>query len=260
MIKINKNKTSIVTGSAGRFGKIISNKLAELGYNLILIDKNLTGKKNADLLKKKYGTKVSFLKLNLTDEKDLIFFSKFLKKYKKIDLLVNNAAFVGDSKLKGWNTDYLKQSNKTWNMALDINLSACFYLSKIVTPFLKKSKNPSIINIASIYSFLGPDLNLYKNTQIYNPAAYASSKAGLVHLTKWLACNLAPKIRVNAISPGGFYSSQSKTFIKKYINKTPMKRMFKKKDLEGIIKFLSSNDSSYITGQNLVIDGGISLS
>ena len=260
MSKIFKNNTSIITGSAGRFGKIISNKLAELGSDLILLDNNFLGKKNADLLKKKYKIKVTFLKLNLTNENELKFFANFLKKYQKIDLLINNAAFVGDSKLKGWNTQYLKQSNKTWDMALNINLSACFYLSKIVTPYLKKSKNSSIINIASIYSFLGPDLNLYKNSKINNPAAYASSKAGLVHLTKWLACNLAPKIRVNSISPGGFYSSQPKTFIKKYINKTPMKRMFEKKDLEGVIKFLACKDSSYITGQNLIVDGGISLS
>jgi NAD(P)-dependent dehydrogenase (short-subunit alcohol dehydrogenase family) len=260
MNKIFKNNTSIITGSAGRFGKIISNKLADLGSDLILIDNNILGKRNADLLKKKYGVRATFLKLDLTDKTDLKFFTNFLKTYKKIDLLVNNAAFVGDSKLKGWNTGYLNQTNKTWDMALNINLSACFYLSKIVTPLLKKSKNSSIINIASIYSFLGPDLNLYKNTKINNPAAYASSKAGLVHLTKWLACNLAPKIRVNSISPGGFYSSQPKNFIKKYINKTPMKRMFKKKDLEGVITFLASKDSSYITGQNLIVDGGISLS
>lgn len=259
MNKIFKKHTTVITGSAGRFGKIISYNLAALGSDLILIDKNFLGEKNAKSIKKKYKVNVYFLKLDLTEEKDLRFFSYFLKKFKKIDLLINNAAFVGDTKLKGWNESFLNQSNKTWNKAIDINLSACFYISKILTPYLNKSKKPSIINISSIYSFLGPDINLYKGTNINNPAAYAASKAALVHLTKWLACTLAPKIRVNSISPGGFYSFQSKVFIKKYIKKTPLKRMFEKKDLESAIKFLASNESSYITGQNLVIDGGISL-
>ena len=94
MNKIFKNNTSIITGSAGRFGKIISNKLAELGSDLILLDNNILGKRNADFLKKKYGIKVTFLKINLTNEKELKFFANFLKKYKKIDLLINNAAFI----------------------------------------------------------------------------------------------------------------------------------------------------------------------
>jgi NAD(P)-dependent dehydrogenase (short-subunit alcohol dehydrogenase family) len=259
--KIFKKNLSIVTGSAGRFGKIISNNLASLGSDLILIDKNIKGEKYSLFLEKKYKIKVYFFNLDLTSEKKLIVFSKIIKKkFKKIDLLINNAAFVGDSQDKGWNTEFLKQTNDSWNKALDINLNPCFYLSKIVTPLLKKSKSPSIINIASIYSFLGPDLNLYKNTGIHNPAAYSASKAALVHLTKWLACNLAPRIRVNAISPGGFYSEQPQKFLKRYLKKTPLRRMLSPEDLEGAIIFLASKQSSYITGQNLILDGGISLS
>ena len=101
---------------------------------------------------------------------------------------------------------------------------------------------------------------MYKNTKVQSILSYSVSKGGLLNLTKWLATYLAPKIRVNAISPGGIKRNQPKIFIKKYIKKTPMKRMCSTKDVVGCIKFLSSEDSSYITGQNIIVDGGFTLS
>ena len=124
---------------------------------------------------------------------------------------------------------------------------------------LNKSSSPSIVNISSIYSFLAPDYNLYKNTKIFNPAAYGSSKAGLVYLTKWLSTTLSPKIRCNSISLGGVKRNQEKKFIIKYKNKVPLNRMATANDLINSIIFLSSDMSNYITGQNLIVDGGISI-
>lgn len=257
-----RNNNSIITGSAGRFGKIISNKLAQLGSNLILVDKNPSGNKDVIKLKKKYkNIKIVFFNFDLTNEEQLGKFADELsKKYKTINLLINNAAYVGDSNLSGWNVDFLNQSNESWKKAMDINLNSSFYLIKLIVPIMRKSKNPNIINISSIYSILAPDVNLYKGTNIYSPAAYSVSKAGILHFTRWLACVLAPKIRVNAISPGGFQSNQSKKFIQKYLKKTPLKRMLKKTDIEEAIVFLGSCKSAYLTGQNLILDGGISLS
>jgi NAD(P)-dependent dehydrogenase (short-subunit alcohol dehydrogenase family) len=121
---------------------------------------------------------------------------------------------------------------------------------------MNKSKNASIINISSIYGVNAPDWNLYQDTNINNPAAYSISKAGLIYMTKWLASTLAPNIRVNAISPGGILRQQEKLFIKKYNEKTLLNRMATESDVSEPVLFLASNMSSYITGQNLIIDGG----
>ena len=121
---------------------------------------------------------------------------------------------------------------------------------------MKKAKDSSIINISSIYGTNAPDQKIYKNTNINNPAAYSVSKAGLTYMTKWLASSLAPNIRVNSISPGGIKRNQSKVFMKQYISKTLLNRMATEEDIVGAIIFLATNMSSYVTGQNIIIDGG----
>ena len=125
-----------------------------------------------------------------------------------------------------------------------------------LTPLLRKSKGANIINIGSTYGTWAPDHSLYEGTSMGNPAAYASSKAGLIQLTKWLSTTLASSIRVNAISPGGVLRSQPQIFVKKYKARTPLKRMAKEDDFRGAIAYLASDLSSYVTGQNLAVDGG----
>ena len=140
----------------------------------------------------------------------------------------------------------------------NVNLSNTIYLTNSLIHLLEKSRSPSIINISSIYSFLGYDYDLYKNTQMKRPLAYGVSKAGIVQYTKMLSNIVAPKIRVNAISPGGIVRNQPKKFIKRYLSKTPLKRMGREDDIVNAIIYLSSDLSSYVTGQNLIVDGGYS--
>ena len=142
---------------------------------------------------------------------------------------------------------------------MEINLTSIFDLTCKFKTNLERSNNPSIINLSSIYATSYPDWEMYKNTKVPSVVSYSVSKGGLLNLTKWLATYLAPKIRVNAISPGGIKRRQSRTFIQKYIKKTPMKRMCRTNDVVNCIKFLSSDDSSYITGQNIIVDGGFTL-
>ena len=141
-----------------------------------------------------------------------------------------------------------------------LNLNNTIYLTGLIIPSLKKSKEGSIINICSIYSFLAFDYNLYKGTKMKNPLAYGVSKAGLMHYSKMLSTSLAPKIRVNSISPGGIFRNQPKNFIKKYLLKTPLNRMGNESDIANAVIFFSSELSSYITGHNLIVDGGYSVS
>jgi NAD(P)-dependent dehydrogenase (short-subunit alcohol dehydrogenase family) len=173
-----------------------------------------------------------------------------------LDILINNAALVGDSSLEGWVEDFDKQSVQTWNRALEVNLTAPFHLSQAFTSLLKKSGNGSIINIASTYGINAPDYSLYKGTNMGNPAAYSASKGGLVQLTRWLSTTIAPDVRVNSISPGGVWRNQPKKFVERYESRTPLARMATEEDFKGVVAYLASDLSAYVTGQNIVVDGG----
>ncbi len=242
-----KNKFCFVTGSNGYIGKAICQKLIKLGAIVI----------HTDIKKNKIKSKNSFFfKADLKSKKEIdILVKKIKKKFKKIDILVNNAAYVATS-------DLGKKNNKLiYNEEyIKLNLNNTIYLTELIIPSLKKSKQGSIINICSIYSFLAFDYNLYKGTTMKNPLAYGVSKAGLMHYTKMLSTSLAPKIKVNSISPGGIFRNQPNKFIKKYLLKTPLNRMCNENDVVNAVIFFSSELSSYITGHNLVVDGGYSLS
>ena len=251
-------KTALVTGASGHLGLAICQTLAELGSNLILVDKDPTEvSKLASSLSKKWSINAEGVScdLELPNER-LNLVNEVLTNYKSLNCLINNAAFVGTDQIKGWNVDFENQSASTFGRALEVNLIAAFDLSKSFAQILNTSGGGVIINIASIYGISAPDWDLYKGTEMSNPAAYGASKAGLIQLTKWLASTLAPNIRVNSISPGGILRDQPIEFIERYISKTPLGRMATEDDIQGAIAYLASDMSKYVTGQNLVIDGG----
>lgn len=176
-----------------------------------------------------------------------------------IDVLVNNAAFVGTSNLAGWTVPFEDQTVETWSRALEVNLTAPFEIIQGLIKPLRQSKTASIINISSIYGVMAPDWNIYEGTSMGNPAAYGVSKAGLIQLTKWMATSFAPDIRANCVSPGGLYRNQNITFVEKYLSKTPLGRMANESDVVNCVTFLASELSQYITGQNLIADGGFTI-
>lgn len=240
-----KNKVCLVTGCNGYIGSDITNKLANLGVKIIGTD--LTFKKNKNLR--------MYIQANLEDKDDINrIVGKINSKFKKIDILINNASYVGTSEISKKNYKKVFYNEKYEKL----NLSNTIYFTNCLLKNLKRSSSASIINISSIYSFLGYDYKLYKDTSIKAPLAYGVSKAGLVQYTKMLSNALAPKIRVNAISPGGIFRNQPKKFIKRYLDKTPLGRMGTENDIANAVIFLSSNLSTYITGQNLIVDGGYS--
>lgn len=253
-----KGKVVLITGGGGHLGCAIASSLLELNCTVLLIEKN-----QSSVEKFKQGlpiesiAKLHMFEYDLENEEN---FDELLEainqKFSKLDILINNAAFTGSSDLKGWATDFESQTVGTWRRALEVNLTAPFILVQKLLPCLEQSESPSIINIGSIYGVVGPDMSLYEGTAMGNPAAYAASKGGLLQLTRWMSTVLAPKIRVNMISPGGISRGQSENFSKKYIKKTPMARMANEEDFIGPVLFLSSSMSGYITGQNIVVDGG----
>jgi NAD(P)-dependent dehydrogenase (short-subunit alcohol dehydrogenase family) len=251
-------RVALVTGAAGHIGRAIVETVAELGADLILLDLDKNGLQAvAEQITRKYNAKVELVELDLADAAAINKIPTYIENsFSQLDILINNAAFVGSSGISGWVTRFEDQSVSTWKKAMDVNLTSAFALSQACVEFLKSSRQGVIINIASIYGVYGPDLSLYEGTEMGNPAAYAVSKGGLLQLTRWLATVLAPDIRVNALSPGGVFRNQPAKFCKRYIARTPLGRMANEEDFKGAIAFLASDMSGYMTGQNIMVDGG----
>ena len=251
-------KTAIVTGGAGGLGEVIGSTLAELGCTVVLVDINKQKLNETKLrIEEKIKCSVEIEVCDLESEEqrsDLI--SVFGSKGRNLDILINNAAFVGASDLPGWSVPFEEQSISTFRRAMEVNLVSAFHLSRDLCKYMLEGDSATIINIASIYGQFAPDWKIYDGTDMANPAAYAASKAGLIQLTRWMATTLAPGIRVNAISPGGVRNNQSKSFVDAYEKRTPLGRMADYQDFVGVVTFLSTGMSRYVTGQVINVDGG----
>jgi len=253
-----KGRRVILTGAAGGLGKVMADALTELGADILLVDRQEPALRAlAEDLTGRWGAKVQWRVCDLeqqTERTDLM--AWVASTGEGLNVLINNAAFVGTSELQGWAVPFEEQTIETWRRAMEVNLAAVFDLCRGLTPMLKTAKGASIVNIASIYGVYGPDWRLYEGANMGNPAAYAASKGGLIQFTRWLATTLAPHIRVNAISPGGIFRNQPAEFVQRYTAKTPLGRMATEDDMRGAIAYLSSDLSAYVTGQNLTVDGG----
>lgn len=251
-------KSALVTGGAGGLGKVIGLTLAELGSAVLLVDIDEQKLSEAKIqIEETLNCKVEIQVCDLESEEqrnDLI--SAFGSNGAKLDILINNAAFVGASKLSGWSVPFEDQSIATFRRAIEVNLVSAFHLSRDLSKHMWDSESATIINIASIYGQFAPDWNIYDGTSMANPAAYAASKAGLIQLTRWMATTLSPRIRVNAISPGGVKNNQPSSFVEAYETRTPLQRMAEYQDFAGAITYLSTGMSKYVTGQVLNVDGG----
>ena len=250
----------LITGAAGNIGQVITKSLLELGATVVMVDVDNFRLKEFKDGNEEFIDKIYFIECDLEREESIDLIFNYVKdSLGRLDVLINNAAFVGDSEIEGWVEKFENQSIETWKRALNVNLTASFALSKKFSYLLKSRNNGRIVNISSIYGFLGPDMSMYRDTNMGNPAAYSASKGGLTQLTRWLSTTLAPDIRVNAISPGGIERSQPEKFKHRYISKTPLNRLGTEEDLVGAVLFLSSNMSKYVTGEDIVVDGGYSV-
>ena len=249
-------KTALITGGLGYLGRELCAEYAEQGTNLVVLDK---GSEDSDFFSEleRNGITVDFYTVDFElQESRSAVIQKISTNYRSLDILVNNAAYVGSTNVSGWAVPFEDQSISTWNKALEVNLTTPFHLVKGFEKILRNSNAPAIVNIGSIYGSHGPDWELYKDTDMGNPAGYAASKGGLIQLTRWLATTLSPTIRVNCVSPGGIGRNQESEFVKKYETRTPLKRMATEEEIVSTILFLSSSSASYITGQNIQVDGG----
>ncbi len=250
-------RRAVITGGTGFFGRAFSNALAELGADIVFVDiDQKTLDKTANELQDKWDVSVDAFKCDLESEEERNELILSLKNLSNIDILINNAAFAGTTNLQGWVEPFEKQTVDTWRRAIEVNLTAVFHLTKDLMPELSLNGDGSVINISSIYGVVAPDMSLYDGTAMGNPAAYSASKGGLIQLTRWLSTNMAPQVRVNCISPGGVERGQPEIFQDRYTKKTPLGRMATEQDMIGTIVYLASDLSGYVTGQNIIVDGG----
>ena len=254
-------KTIVITGSSGRLGSQYAKVLSMAGANVVLVD--IETKKNEQLKQyiiKNFKTDPMTCQVDISKKNEIEKMKdNILKKYKTIDVLINNA-FFNPSQSKNSTCPFEEFPLDLWNDVLKINLTGVFLCSQIIGRVMKKQKNGNIINIASIYGLVGADQRIYGNSKLNSPVSYAASKGAIINLTKYLAAYWHGKnIRVNTLTLGGVFDKQlhqDKTFVNNYSKKTILGRMANKEDYDGALLFLASDASSYVTGFNLVVDGG----
>lgn len=248
-------KKIILIGSEGVLGRHYSLKLQSTKSILALGD--------IKIKKQFINKKVIKKNLNLTSEKNIEqFFIDIKKKFGKFDILINNGALTteGMNKIKPKKLDKDEFNVDDWKKTLDTNLTGTFLSIKyFLKHHLNKDVIQKIINIGSIYGVVSPHHEIYKNQNFSSSLGYTASKSGLIGMTKWLSTKYSSeKILCNIISPSGVYNKQKKNFLQDYEKLLPYKRMAKPDEIYGALKFLISNESNYITGQNIIVDGGFS--
>ena len=253
-----RGRVAAITGGAGHIGGAIADALAEVGAAVAVLDLDEAAcAASARALHDRHGVRTQPLPVDLEDEEALRGVpARIAGELGGLDILVHCAALVGTSRLPGWATPFAQQEAATWRRALEVNLTSVFVLTQAAADTLAKSGAGSVITVGSLYGMVGPDMSLYEGTAMGNPAAYAASKGGLLQLTRWLSTVLAPRVRVNCLSPGGVFRNQPQPFVERFVARTPLKRMAAEEDFKGAAVYLASDLSRYVTGQNLVVDGG----
>jgi len=257
-----ENKVAIVTGALGLIGKNHCVALAEAGANVVVCDLDQTECNNfaGNLQQKSVG-----ISSDITQKDSVIELkNNTLEEFGRIDILVNNAAIndmFENPQAAAKQSKFENYPLEMWKKSLDVNITGVFLCSQVIGSEMAKQNKGSIINIASTYGIVAPDQSLYVNpdgTQsFYKSAAYPVTKGAVISFTKFLAAYWGDKnVRVNTLTPGGVENKQDYYFIENYSNRTPLKRMAQPDDYKGALIFLASDASDYMTGANLVVDGG----
>lgn len=251
-------RKAFVTGAAGHVGLAVGEALAELGATIAVSDlEGVACQQRAKTLSKMGRAEAIAVPCDLRDEeRTRRAVREAIERLGGLDIVIHCAAYVGTSAVPGWAVPFGEQTVAAWDTAMRVNLTSAFVLAQEAKAALGASGHGAIVLFASIYGLVGPDLRLYEGTAMANPGGYDASKGGLLQLTRYLATVLAPAVRVNAISSGGIWRDQPKPFPERYAARTPLARMATEEDLKGAVAYLASDLSAYVTGQNLVVDGG----
>lgn len=248
-----KGKTVILVGGFGFIGKALCQGFVSIGANLIIADVYKDNKLMKQLKKMNIG-QTEYIKFNMTKEKEIsVLIENVIKKFRKIDVLVN----CSWPRTKNWATKIEKVPYRSIKENLINHLGGYYNVTQHIALQMVKQKSGSIINFSSIYGTVAPTFSIYEGTEMTSPVAYALIKGGINSMTKYFASYFGKNnIRVNCISPGGVLNNEDPKFVAKYNKLTPLGRMAKPDDLIMPVLFLASEGSKYITGHNLLVDGG----
>lgn len=239
------NKVVVVTGSSGLLGKKIVKACKEQGATVVGADLKYETPEDENIFNIQMDiTSPESVKKNIEE---------VLSKFGKIDGWVNNAY----PRTADWGASIEDLPFDSWRKNVDMHLNGYFLCCKEILETMKKQTTGSVINMSSIYGLVGPDFSVYEGTNMSMPVAYSAIKGGINNLTRYLAAYYGPfGLRVNCVSPGGIFDNQPKRFVESYEKKVPLRRMGTPKDIMGPVIFLLSDASSYISGHNLLVDGG----
>jgi 2-deoxy-D-gluconate 3-dehydrogenase len=261
------DRVAVVTGGPGLLGKEFCRTLAEAGARVVVVDINAQAAEDyADQLSQS-GYHALAVPTDITDPESVNrLLDAVLREFGRLDVLVNSAAldpkFDPEAAARGIPAGSFEDFPlASWKQALDVNLTGMFLCCQAaVKPMLAQGKKGSIINICSTYGLVAPDQRLYQRDgkqTTYKPVYYSVTKAGVLGMTRYLSAYYAgTELRVNALTPGGVYNNHDDVFLKAYSARTVMGRMAHKHEMNGALLFLASDASSYMTGGNLVVDGG----
>lgn len=242
-----EGKIVLVTGGSGLLGKAMLEHIAQNGGTAI----------NGDISAQN-DIKNNSLFLDVTSSESIKqCVNQVVAHYGRIDGLVNNAY----PRTKDWGNRFEEVSIASWRENVDVQLNRVFEITQLVlAKMVEQNTRGAIVNIASIYGVLGNDFTVYEGTNLTSPAAYSAIKGGIVNFTRYLASYYGPQqIRVNCVSPGGIFNNQPDAFVHNYEKKVPLKRMGRPEDIAPAVSFLLSDDAKYITGHNIMVDGGWSI-
>lgn len=252
------DRVALITGGTGLLGRLFASTLAGYGADIVLIDLDQKVCDSCSTeITKETGRRAIGIRADVADTEDVKrAVHSTNETFGRIDILVNNAA----AQPEGMFSSVEDFPIDVWNRVMAVNLTGQFLMSRTVAPAMVRRKKGSIVNISSVYGVVAPDQRVYEGSGFNSPPVYSASKAGVLGLTRYLAAYWgATGIRVNSITPGGVFQDHQDPFFSKYTSRVPMGRMAAERDLAGAMLYLASDAASYVTGHNLIVDGGLTI-
>lgn len=250
------NKIAVVTGGGGLIGTAICHALSEAGASVYIGEIDRERGENLSKEIRTSGLLAKFVELDISSETSIeSCIAEIILKNGRIDLWINNAY----PRTSDWGTNFEDIGIESLRRNVDMHMNGYFMCCQKVLGKMKKQKKGVLINIGSHYGVLAPNFTIYEGTKITMPAAYSLIKGGIVNFSRYLATYYAPyNIRVNVVCPGGVFDNQDPKFVERYKKLTPLNRMASPEDIAGPVLFICSDASAYMTGQVIMVDGGLS--
>jgi len=242
----------VITGACGLIGKILSEAFTKADANLVLVD--LQASRPNDMAKKLGRNAIGF-GCDVSDSKQVNYLVKLcINTFSKVDVLINCHQYKPEGFLESSAESFPEE---LWDSIIKVNLKGTFLTCRDFGQLMIKNNGGSIINFASVYGVVSSNPSLYEGNSLGNPVAYSASKGGVIMLSKYLASYWAKyNVRVNCITPHGVFNQHENSFIENFVKKSPLGRMMMPEEIIGGVFFLASEASSYVTGTNLIVDGG----